>query len=105
MSSRVTVVPAAQYPLLADPSSQASVNAPATTTSPFTTAVLRIEASPQLVVPNHCWHTVELVVPANTFGVQDTGVVDSEPGSGAFALAGATPNVIKTALKAEASNA
>ena len=103
MSSRVTSVPAAQCPDEDGPGWHASVKAPATTTSPFTTAVLRMMAVLQ-APPNQVSHTDVVVVPANTFGVHDTGVPDTRPGSGTAALAGPTPNRTRAALTTEASS-
>src|ERR1035437_826754 len=103
MSSRVTSVPAAQCPDEAGPGWHAWVNAPATTTSPLTTAVLQMVVALQPPDPNQVSHTDVVVVPANTFGVQGTGAADTRPGSGTAALAGTTPNKTSAALMAEAS--
>src|ERR1022692_540116 len=103
MSSRVTVVPGAQCPDAVGPGAHAWVNALATTTSPFTTAVLQTVALPQPPEPNQVSHTEVVVVPAATFGVQVAGTADTRPGSGTAALAGTTPNKTSAALMAEAS--
>src|SRR5579859_7268854 len=80
MSFLVTMVPAVQLPT--DPGTQAWVNAPATTTSPLTTAMLYTVEGAQLP-PNH-W-VLHCVAPANTFGVQPTALEDTRAGSEAAA--------------------
>src|SRR6516225_5913253 len=79
MSSLVTSVPGAQFPEEAGPGWHACVNAPATTTSPLTTAMLyTVECAQSRPLPNHC--ASHLGLPANTLGVQETGACDTAPG-------------------------
>src|SRR5579875_631896 len=104
MSSRVTSVPDLQWPLDDGPGWHTSVKAPATTTSPFTIAVDSTSVLEQLP-PNHCEHAVELVVPANTFGVQDTSEDETTPERGTAAPAGATPNMTRLTHATGTSNA
>src|SRR6184192_1513636 len=102
MSSRVTSVPALQWPLEAGPGWHAWVNMPATITSPFTITALETLALAQ-GPPNHCWHTAESVVPAKMFGVHVTADGDTTPDSGTAAPAGPMPNRARRALITRAS--
>src|SRR5215472_9196914 len=80
MSSLVTSVPGAQCPDDPGPGAHAWVNAPTTTTSPLTTAVLHTVASVHWPPgPNHCG--LQAGLPANTFGVHLAGDGDTTPGS------------------------
>src|SRR6266702_2049676 len=80
MSFLVTSVPGVQCPVEAGPAWHAWVNAPTTTTSPFTTAWLYTVwcLQSRLPGPNHCG--LQDMLPANTLGVHLTAVCETGPG-------------------------
>src|SRR6266566_8323237 len=81
MSFLVTSVPGVQCPVEAGPAWHAWVNAPTTTTSPFTTAWLYTVwcLQSRLPGPNHCGLQARL--PANTLGVHLTAVCETSSGN------------------------
>src|SRR5207245_10451098 len=84
MSSLVTSVPGVQCPVEAGPSWHTWVNAPTTTTSPFTTAwaysVWCLQS--RLPGPNHCG--LQDGLPANTLGVHLTAACETSSGNSMF---------------------